>query len=65
MAGIRILQKSRDGRIRKRGGGVALAFNTSLCNFKQRQLKIFFFKKGQLGSKRMKGPYIHVIKSRL
>lgn len=38
--GIRILQKSRDGRVRKRGGGVALAFNTALCNFKQRQLKI-------------------------
>lgn len=38
--GIRILQKSRDGRIRKRGGGVAVAFNTALCNFKQRQLKV-------------------------
>ena len=39
-SGIRILQKSRDGRVRKRGGGVALAFNTALCNFKPRQLKL-------------------------
>lgn len=38
--GIKILQKNRDGRIRKRGGGVAVAFNTALCNFKQRQLKV-------------------------
>ena len=36
--GIRILQKSRDGRIKKRGGGVAIAFNTATCNFKQRHL---------------------------
>ena len=36
--GIKILQKSRDGRIRRRGGGVAIAFNTATCNFKQRQL---------------------------
>ena len=39
-AGIRILHKSRDGRTNKRGGGVAIAFNSALCNFKQRQLKL-------------------------
>ena len=38
-AGIKILHKSRDGRSKKRGGGVAIAFNSALCNFKQRQLK--------------------------
>ena len=36
--GIKILHRSRDGRSRKRGGGVALAFNTGTCNFKMRQL---------------------------
>ena len=36
--GIRILQKNRDGRLKKRGGVVAIAFNTANCNFKQRNL---------------------------
>lgn len=34
-SGIRILHKSRDGRTKKRGGGVAIAFNTAVCNLKQ------------------------------
>ena len=34
--GIRILQKNRDGRLKKKGGGVAIAFNMANCNFKQR-----------------------------
>lgn len=37
--GIKILHRSRDGRSRKRGGGVALAFNTASCNFKRRLLR--------------------------
>ena len=37
-AGIGILHKSRDGRSKGRGGGVAIAFSTSSCNFKQRRL---------------------------
>ena len=39
-SGIIILQKSRDGRVKRRGGGVTIACNTALCNFKPRQLKI-------------------------
>ena len=39
-SGIRIVHKSRDGRLGQRGGGVAIAFNTSTCNFKQRTLRI-------------------------
>lgn len=35
--GIRILHKSRKGRLS--GGGVAVAFNTGRCNSKQRNLK--------------------------
>ena len=38
-SGIRILHKSRDGRVKKRGGGVAIAFDTAICNFKQRHMK--------------------------
>ena len=38
-SGIRILHRSRDGRAKKTGGGVAIAFNTSTCNFKTRELK--------------------------
>ena len=37
-SGIRVLHRSRDSRLKKRGGGVAIAFNISSCNFKQRQL---------------------------
>lgn len=33
------MHRSRDGRVKKSGGGVALAFNTGNCNFKNRQLK--------------------------
>ena len=36
--GIKILHRSRDGRMRKTGGGVAIAFDTSCCNFKRRHL---------------------------
>ena len=38
-SGIKILHRSRDGRIKKTGGGVALAFNMGNCNFKNRHLK--------------------------
>ena len=38
-SGIRIVHKSRDGRGKKFGGGVAIAFDTSSCNFKRRDLK--------------------------
>ena len=38
-SGVRIVHKSRDGRGRKSGGGVAIAFNTSSCNLKRRDLK--------------------------
>ena len=37
--GIRILHKSRDGRMKKTGGGVAIAFDTATCNLKVRTLK--------------------------
>ena len=37
--GIRVLHKSRGGRKRKSGGGVAIAFDTSSCNLKTRNLK--------------------------
>ena len=36
--GIRIIHKSRDGRARGRGGGVAIAFDTRACNLKRRTL---------------------------
>ena len=38
-SGIRILHKSRDGRRKNGGGGVALAFDVSSCNLKKRDLK--------------------------
>ena len=38
-SGIKILHQSRDGRLKTRGGGVAIAFDTSTYNFKRRQLK--------------------------
>ena len=37
--GIKMIHKSRDGRSKKSGGGVAIAFNASSCNFKARGLK--------------------------
>ena len=37
--GIRILHRSRDGRARHSGGGVAVAFDTASCNLKTRCLK--------------------------
>ena len=37
--GIRILHRSRDGRSGRVGGGVAVAFNLTSCNFKVRSLK--------------------------
>ena len=37
--GIRILHRSRDGRKKGNGGGVAIAFNIGCCNFKQRHLE--------------------------
>ena len=37
--GIITLHKSRDGRTRGNGGGIAIAFDTACCNFKQRHLK--------------------------
>ena len=37
--GIRIIHKSRDSRRKKAGGGVAIAFNPSTCNFRKRHLK--------------------------
>ena len=38
-SGIRILHKSRDGRTKGVGGGVAVAFDTASCNLKMRTLK--------------------------
>ena len=38
-AGIKIIHKSRDGRKKKAGGGVAFAFCTGTANFKQLALK--------------------------
>ena len=37
--GIKILHRSRDGRARRIGGGVAFAFNSRTCNFRQRTLR--------------------------
>lgn len=37
--GIRVLHKSRDGRKKRAGGGVAIAFAMGTCNFKVRTLK--------------------------
>ena len=34
-----MLYKNRDGRSKKRGGGVALAYRASLCSFKERKIK--------------------------
>ena len=34
-SGISIIHKSRDGRGRTRGGGVAIAYNSNSCNFKR------------------------------
>ena len=36
--GIKIIHKSRDGRRKRSGGGVAIAFDTSTCNLKRRQM---------------------------
>ena len=36
--GVKVLHRSRDGRRKSAGGGVAIAFNSTTCNFKQRQL---------------------------
>ena len=38
-SGLRILHRSRDGRSKKSGGGVAIAFDTASCNLKMRTLK--------------------------
>lgn len=38
-SGIKILHKSRDGRKKKSGQGVALAFDMGSCNFRIRHLK--------------------------
>ena len=37
-SGIRFIHRSRDGRKKSHGGGVAIAFNPSTCNLKQRKL---------------------------
>ena len=39
--GVKFIHKSRDGRLRNVGGGVAIAFSSGTCNLKQRQLKGF------------------------
>ena len=39
MEGIRIIHKSRDGRCKKYGGGVAIAFDPVKCNLKTRNLR--------------------------
>ena len=39
LTGIKILHKSRDGRSRRVPGGVAFAFDSKTCNFKQRTLR--------------------------
>ena len=39
LTGIKILHKSRDGRRKKAGGGVAIAFDTGSCTLKARHLK--------------------------
>ena len=39
--GVKFIHKSRDGRLRNVGGGVAIAFNSGTCNLKQRHLKGF------------------------
>ena len=36
--GIKIIHASRDGRTKKTGGGVALAFDSNSCNFKRRNI---------------------------
>ena len=38
-SGIRFVHKSRDGRRAGHGVGVAIAFNTGTCNFKERKLR--------------------------
>ena len=38
-SGIKIIHKSRDGRTRKAGGGVTIAFDFGSCNLKPRSLK--------------------------
>lgn len=37
--GIKVLYRNRDGRKKTRGGGVALAFRTGACPFKERKIK--------------------------
>ena len=39
-SGISIIHKSRDGRARTRGGGVAIASDSNSCNFKRRTLGV-------------------------
>ena len=38
-AGVRFLYRNRDSRVKKRGGGVALAYRTAECNLKERRIK--------------------------
>ena len=38
--GICVIHRSRDGCTKRAGGGVAVAFNTTTCNLKTRNLKI-------------------------
>ena len=38
-SGIKYIHKSRDGRRKCTGGGVAIAFDSGTCNFKQRHMK--------------------------
>ena len=37
--GVKYIHKSRDGRTKNVGGGVAIAFNSGTCNLKQRPMK--------------------------
>ena len=37
--GVKYIHKSRDGRTRNIGGGLAIAFSSGTCNFKQRPMK--------------------------
>ena len=36
---IKVFYKNRDGRSKRRGGGVALAYRASLCSFRERKIK--------------------------
>ena len=37
--GIKFICRNRDGRSKQRGGGVAIAFRSACCNFKERRIK--------------------------